>query len=76
MPPIKALTTFLGICPFSFSSERVMKIFQRYNHSKTFPSVPPFEGGYDAQPKWWLQAVGIIENQIAFVQGDIGGSKK
>ena len=41
--------------------DELQEIIKRKFYCDKFPSVPPFPGDYDAQPKWWIEAVGIID---------------
>ncbi len=49
--------------PSTFLDSVLQDLIKRYQYCKTF-NVPPFLGGYDDQPEYWLDACTIIEREI------------
>ena len=44
--------------------EEIDRLFRRYIYCKKWTAVPPYEGGYDKQPKRWRDVSEMIERCI------------
>jgi len=54
----------LLVChPSRFIEPPMSEILERYAYCQKW-NVPPFEGGFDKQPKWWRESVKVIEMEM------------
>jgi len=53
------------ICPELVREDWCMDIIRRFVYCRDHLSVTPFEGGYDRQPAWWLDASAIIAAEVS-----------
>lgn len=51
-------------CPNNLYDEWSTKVMKRYVYCRDNPSTPPFEGSYDQQPAWWLDAISVLDREI------------
>ena len=57
-PKMRAIDAYeiIGLFPTEqIRDMRIAEYIHKYNYCKMFPAVPPFEGGYDNQPKDWKE---------------------
>lgn len=64
----------MGICPYSFFDERAIKILKKYLYCKKW-GILPFES-YEKTPKWWIDAEGIIEDELSILSKKPKGGDK
>ena len=51
-------------CPSNLYDNWSLEVLKRYLYCRDHPSVPPFEGSYNRQPAWWLDAMNIIDREV------------
>jgi len=68
MPVINKLRTFFGICPISIVKDETFEFIRRWSYCKSYPSVPPFPGGYDNQLQEWIWISNIIEDELSILR--------